>query len=53
MTSKYKFTYDFEREKAFLVHMASKIDGFRQMSNGLYALSPLSITSYTTSSVNI
>jgi len=48
MTSKYNVTYDSEKETAILVHMPNKIVRFRQMSNGLYALNPLSRDSYTT-----
>jgi len=48
MTSKYKVTYDLEKEKEFLVHMLNKIVLFRQMLNGLYAMNLLSNDSYTT-----
>jgi len=39
------------REKAFLVHMPNKVARFRQMSNGLYAMNPLSNDSYTTTKI--
>ena len=40
MTSKFRVTMDSKEELALLVHMPTKIDKFKQFSNGLYAMNP-------------
>ena len=40
MASKYKVTFDSEKENAFVIHMQNKEVKFNMMRNGLYGMKP-------------